>query len=374
MIHPLRGAFLAQAGHCDTLGSPFMARLCRLLADRLEPGMPLTDRLFAWPGNPGANGASVPLRLAGALHALRLGGHPGLAAVYPPLDVDDDTLFAAIALVLASEAAAIDRILDSPPQTNEVRRAAVLVGIGHWLADRFGLPLVLSEIGASAGLNLHWDRCSLAGSGWVRGPAGAAVALAPAWPGAPPPAVVPQIADRRGCDLNPLDPRRDRNRVLSYLWPDQAERLTMTRAALDLPPAPVDRADAAEWLARRAAPWPGHCHLICHTIVWQYFSPATAARARAAIETAGAAATDTAPLAWFGMEADGKGPGAGLTLRLWPGDMRLDFGRVDSHGRWVDWRPDDLPGSPDRIATPGIETSRTRPDGVSRNDPARQGG
>jgi hypothetical protein len=38
------------------------------------------------------------------------------------------------------------------------------------------------------------------------------------------------------------------------------------------------------------------------------------------------------------MEDDGKTPGAGLTLRLWPGDVTLDLGRADFHGRWLDWR------------------------------------
>jgi hypothetical protein len=39
------------------------------------------------------------------------------------------------------------------------------------------------------------------------------------------------------------------------------------------------------------------------------------------------------------MEADDATPGAGMTLRLWPGDLRFDMGRVDFHGRWVDWTP-----------------------------------
>jgi hypothetical protein len=29
--------------------------------------------------------------------------------------------------------------------------------------------------------------------------------------------------------------------------------------------------------------------------------------------------------------------GAALTLRLWPGDIRLALGRADFHGRWVQW-------------------------------------
>ena len=83
---------------------------------------------------------------------------------------------------------------------------------------------------------------------------------------------------------------------------------------------------------------PGQIHLIYHTIAWQYFPAETQATARAAIEAAGARATPDAPLAWFAMEADTESPGAALTLRLWPGDCTFQLGRVDFHGRWVDWR------------------------------------
>ena len=189
-------------------------------------------------------------------------------------------------------------------------------------------------MGTRNGLNLNWDRYALQGPSWRRGP----IDAAPDWHGIPPPEVTAHVATRRGCDLNPLDPVRDRLRLLSYLWPDQAKRLALPRAALGLTPAPVYRADAGDWLAGRALLYHGHCHLICHTIDWQYFPAATAARARIAIEAAGAAASAAAPLAWFGMEGDGRAPGAALTLRLWPGDLRLDLGRVDFHGRWVDWR------------------------------------
>ena len=44
-------------------------------------------------------------------------------------------------------------------------------------------------------------------------------------------------------------------------------------------------------------------------------------------------------LARFSMEADGDGPGAAMTLDLWPGGRRLSFGRIDFHGRWIDWQP-----------------------------------
>ena len=50
----VRDAFRNQASHCAALGSPFMARLMTLAADRLQPGTPVTDRIFSWPGDASA--------------------------------------------------------------------------------------------------------------------------------------------------------------------------------------------------------------------------------------------------------------------------------------------------------------------------------
>jgi hypothetical protein len=94
----------------------------------------------------------------------------------------------------------LDRWLDSPPQTNEVRRSAILIATGHWLTARYGLPLTLtlSELGASAGLNLIWDRYALQ-AGTVRlGPDDAAITLRPEWRGAMPPQALPTLSARRG--------------------------------------------------------------------------------------------------------------------------------------------------------------------------------
>ena len=105
-----------------------------------------------------------------------------------------------------------------------------------------------------------------------------------------------------------------------------------------LPAAQVDKGDAIEWLAKRlATPKPGSQHFIYHTIAWQYFPAERQASGRAMIEAAGAAATTEAPLAWLAMEADGGSKGAALTIRLWPGNIRLSLGRVDFLGQWVDW-------------------------------------
>ncbi|ROU01103.1 DUF2332 domain-containing protein [Histidinibacterium lentulum] len=338
MTTALYRALRYQAASCADLGSPFMARLLRLLADRLSPGTPLTDRLFAWDGDLGPAGDSVPLRLAGALHALKLGGDPALAAVYPPHDVPDARLWQAVAQVLHTREPEIGRILDSPPQTNEVRRSAAILSALAWLGARWPGPATLSELGASAGLNLMADRFALLTPDGRLGAADPALTLTPDWRSPPPRGAVPSIAGRRGCDLLPLDPSRDRLRILSYIWPDQPERLRLTSAALSVAEPVVDKADAAAWIEDRLAGHHVGLHMVCNTIAWQYFPTSTRERARAAIEAAGARATPETPLAWLAMENDGATPGAALTLRLWPGGELHDLGRIDFHGRWIDWR------------------------------------
>ncbi|MFQ1701821.1 DUF2332 domain-containing protein [Loktanella agnita] len=341
-------AFDFQSKACASLGSPFMARLMGLFATRDWPQGAITDRIFNWAGDISPRAQSVPLRLAGALHALHLQGHAILGPVYPPHETSDDVLWRAVSDTLLSDTTAMNTWLDSAPQTNEVRRAATLIAIGHWLADRYQLPLRLSELGASGGLNLHWDRYGLEVAGQRFGPSDPALTLRPDWTGPPPPATDPVVAARAGVDLNPLDPRNPDHalRLQAYLWPDQPERMQITRAAVDAAKTPVEQADAIDWLAPRLTHQPGQIHLIYSTVAWQYFPADKQAQGIRLIEEAGKTATDQSPLAWFGMENDGGTPGAALTLRLWPGNMTLSFGRADFHGRWVRWSAN----QPDHIA------------------------
>jgi len=341
----------AQAAACGRLGSPFMERLLRLIGDRLTADLPLADRLLAWPGDITANGAAVPLRLAGALHALVLdGADADLAAAYADrAGITDAALWQAVAGAMRRHAARIDRWLDHAPQTNETGRSAVLIAAGHWLAARFGLPLVLSELGASAGLNLAWDRYALDLPGRRLGPVDAVLTLSPDWEGPLPPVANPRIADRAGVDLNPLDPVADLPRLLAYIWPDQPARLDRTRRAaaeaarLGIRP---DRGDAADWLeARLAEAVPGRLHLVYHTVAWQYFPPATQARCRAALRSAGARATPAAPLAHLAMEADATPGSAALTLTAWPGETVIPLGRAHFHGRQIKWTAPPLPAT-----------------------------
>lgn len=344
--NPVRDAFISQDEACDKLGSPFTARLCRLAGQRLQPGAAVADAILGWQGDASALGDSVPLRLCGALHALVMTGKsPLLAALYPPHHegVSDDDLWIAIAKTLTDQQAFILDRLTGPPQTNEVRRAGATLPMFLEVRRLTGLPLVLSEVGASAGLNLHLDKYHVDLGGNSRGPEGSNVSLAPKWRGEAAPDVSLEIEARAGCDLLPVDPGNpaDRDRMLSFIWADQADRLERTRAALDIAAdseVRVEKADAIDWLERRTAtPMEGVAHVIYSTIAWQYIPKSARQRGEAIIRAAGGRATKTAPLAWARMEIDGKTPGTGLTLILWPSGEEHLVGRADFHGRWVDW-------------------------------------
>lgn len=338
----LRAAFTRQAQACAGLGSPFMAQLLRLCAAHWHDRLPLAAKFAAFTGDIGPAGASLPLRLTGGLHALVLSDRDaGLAAVYPPYAATDDALWQAVEQAMHSHAAFLDNWCDRPPQTNEIRRSVALIAAGHALVARTGLPLVLSELGASGGLNLMWDRFALDLGATRYGPAEASVRFAPEWQGSRPPRARPVVQARRGVDLAPLDPHdpEDALRLLAYLWPDQPERLANTRAAIAGHAATMDRGDAIDWLETRLAPrHPGALHLVYHTVAWQYFPPRAQIRGEALFRAAGDRATPDAPLARLAMENDGDDQGARLSCTLWPGGETLEIGRIDFHGRWMRWR------------------------------------
>ncbi|THK33930.1 DUF2332 family protein [Ensifer sp. MPMI2T] len=340
----VRRAFHGQHKACEELGSPFMARLCRLAAERLDRESAVGRRVLDWEGDPRPEADSVPLRLFGALHALVLARRDDrLASCYPPNVVDDETLWAACDAAFRTQADFILDRLSSAPQTNEVRRSGVLLVGFLTVARAFGKPLVLSEVGASAGLNLHWDRYGYEFSGSQWGDMASGVIISPQWSGEAPSVGSVEIVGRAGCDINPLDPASEeqRLRLLSYIWADQPDRLERTRNALAIAAAHgnlVERRDAVDWLKQRLAhPFPGAIHVVYHSVAWQYLPQSAQQEGEALIAAAGKAATANAPFAWLQMEADGLRPGAALSLQTWPGGEKHLIGRADFHGRWIDW-------------------------------------
>ena len=237
---------------CAELGSPFTARLMTLFA-RAALARTAPSPAGWSPGRATSRPAASPCRCASPARCTalaRAGGAGARAALSAPRGRGRRRALARRQpRRLRPQAATIDRWLDSPPQTNEVRRSAVLIAVGHWLARRFGLPIRLSEMGASAGPEpdvgpLRPSRRRPDRSG----PDDPVLTLAPDWQGAPPAAAEVRIAERRGVDLAPLSPRDDADRLLAYIWPDQPDRLDLARRALAA-------ADRDRWT--RATPRPG---------------------------------------------------------------------------------------------------------------------
>src|SRR4051794_21335604 len=251
-------SFREQANSCRRLGSPFNGAVCDLLAEILDPESRFGRRILSWPGDAGSD--ALALRAAASLHALaRSGQVPYLTNAYPPHQASPDEIRKAIEKAIGERDDFLHDYLDNPPQTNEVARSAAILGGCLLIAEQTRLPLALFELGASAGLNLNFDhyRFELGKIAW--GNPGAAVVVRSSWQGSFPPLGAPLVvAQRAGCDTNPLDPGRpeDRERLLSYIWPDQNDRLNVTKKALDEASAAswrVERADAAAWVESNLA-------------------------------------------------------------------------------------------------------------------------
>ncbi|MEU8347588.1 DUF2332 domain-containing protein [Spirillospora sp. NPDC048832] len=353
----MRRHLLGQARACAELGSPMYAELLTRAAD--DPGGEVARVLGEH------RGSGFILGMLGTVHRLVLEGRaPELAAYYPTAGGTRDPLLAwpAFRDVLAEHAAEIRAGLTDPPQTNEVGRSAPLVGgLLAISAATGGLPVRLLEIGASAGLNLRADRfrfryrdahgeCDAHGEyeggedeGGVYGPE-SPVVLPGAWRGVPPVDAPLAVAERRGCDPNPLDPASPeaRRRLLSYVWPDQADRVARLLAALEVArrvPAEVVRAGAAEFLDG-LAPEPGTATVVWHSTMRAYLPSDEAALVDRHIEAAGAAATEDAPVAHLsfeGRDASRLSVGHVVALRLWPGGEARLLGEGPSHGLPTTW-------------------------------------
>lgn len=337
-------AFANQVAYCEAAGAPITARVCGGIAAVLasEAVGELLDRVRDWQGAPLAD--ALPLRVAGGLHALHLSGEaPELVPIYAGEAAEDA---AVIASVIAQHEAALLPWLDGPPQTNEAGRSANFIAAMLWLADR-GLPprFECLEIGSSAGINLMLDRYAYDLGGVKVGPADPAMYFKPDWHGAPPPLRDIAIVSARGCDVAPVDLTDPAQalRLKAYIWPEHTVRFERMDAAIRAASArkpDLVKATAADFVeAELAKPQEtGTTRVLMHSIVWQYVPADQQARVTAAMETAGARASDERPLAWVTVEADRTVHRHKLTVRSWPGggdEVQLAWSHP--HGADVEW-------------------------------------
>ena len=333
-----------QSRACADLGSSLYAVLLDRVAGDVEAGGPSWEVLC---GHELPTGSSPALRLMGAAHRIVLEGRATeLARHYPTaggrLAKDASEVWPAFRAVLSEHERELRRRMGDPVQTNEVGRAAALVGGFALVASTTGLPLRVLEIGASAGLNLRFDRFAYEVAREPVGEARSPVHITGAFEGTPPPVDVPlEVVERRGCDTRPIDPTTEVGRLtlLSYVWPDQTERVQLLEAAIELArrvPAAVDEERAHSWLeAHLARPGPGAASVVCHSIVMQYLEPSERDAVEQVIASAGARATTERPLARLAMEAAGKL--ADVRLTIWPGGGERLIARAGYHGRPVHW-------------------------------------
>jgi hypothetical protein len=148
-----------QAAWCAELGSPLYASLLEKSADDLEVKGPVWQVLRGFEDEPGT--AAIALRLMGAVHRLVLDETlADLARHYPSTGGEGDlhATWPLFRQALIDHIDDIRKLLANGCQTNEVGRSAALLGGFLDVAHRTNLPLRILEIGASAGLNLRWDR------------------------------------------------------------------------------------------------------------------------------------------------------------------------------------------------------------------------
>ena len=188
-----------------------MLEIC--LDDFLADGI-VAKLTRGWAGDP--LDENLPLRMAGFIHFSALGGDAGLrphfvscGGIFRPYEKGD--LTRAVLDCFTRHEGDARQFVRRTPQTNETGRAGVLLLGFSEIARRTGLPLNLAEMGASAGLNLLFDKfhyqIETANGSLSWGPRDSALTISSQWRGASPPPLQSdiEIAARAGCDLFPVD-------------------------------------------------------------------------------------------------------------------------------------------------------------------------
>lgn len=337
--------------HARMLPDGLYRTLLQEMAADFEAGGVVAEICRDWADASGS--AVVQLRLLAGIQRLVLSrAEPQLTVYYPNLGgtARPDDAWSDFEPVLRRHVEELREALATAPQTNEPGRSApLLVGVFDAVRRSRLARVRLLELGASAGLNLLVDRFYIAGDGWSAGPASSPLRLTGAVAGPVTPAPF-TVAERRGCDLAPVDASIEdgRLRLTSFVWPHDLHRYERLRAALRIAaehPVTVDRSNASAWLGSMLAePAPdGVLTVVWHSITRQYW-PATEIEAT---ERVLEAARARMPIAHVAMESPvlrddrSENPGeyrpAELTVRLSvPGGMAdprpVLLGTVADHG------------------------------------------
>jgi hypothetical protein len=276
-IDALASRMLRQAAWCAKDGSPLYGSLLEKAAHDLEVEGPVWEVLRGYEGEPGSS--AVALRFMAAVHRLVLDDSlPELASCYPSTGGvgDAHSTWPVFRQALIDHRDRIHALVSNRCQTNEVGRSAALLGGFLEVAHRTGLPLRILEIGASAGLNLRWDRYRYESPDGAWGGPGSKVTFTRNFDVPPPMNRTAEVAERRGCDVNPIDPTTDEGRLTlrSAIWADQLGRMALLDGAIEIAsemPVEVEGIDAVSFLERELArPVGGAATVVYHSVFMQY--------------------------------------------------------------------------------------------------------
>lgn len=338
-------AIRAQTLSCQSLGSPLYATILGILESEYRQSGTvhslLSDRVHR------ALHDAIPLRFLAGLHELVLMGRcQNLARHYPSAGGSPGPSLRQDFLDAVEESSSeIVESLGRQVQTNEVGRSVVPMALRHWLGSLDIDQYVHLEVGASAGLNLCFLHYSADTGLGQLGTEGSEVSFDPEWFASPPPVhsspATPVVI--AGCDPFAIDVRDDNQavRLLSYVWPDQTERMTRLRHAISIArrnPPHLDRSSADEWIEATLGEDTGLATVVFHSIVWQYLDPGVRDRFRAHLWAVGRRATKSRPLVWARMEP--AGPTADLQVDVWDGGSEPRHSRlalIGYHGRDMVW-------------------------------------
>jgi hypothetical protein len=325
--------------------SPLYGRLLRGVAD--DPD------LLALAGAAPRDQPAGLLFLAAVHYLLLQGGkqHPPLAAYYPSVvgaaTPTGDPVPAFRSFCLGHQEEIRELIATRRVQTNEVGRSACLLP-AFTLASgmKYGRPLALVEVGASAGLNLHFDHYAYDyGDDVPRGKAGSPVRISCSLRGLGRPPldkVLPRVASRVGVDLHPVDVRDPDSRLWqrALVWPEHTGRAETLRRALEVArstPPPVEPGNALTVL-------PGHLKAIpeeavpCifHTHALYQFAPQDRERMDVLLTEL---SMPRELLVRVAMEPSDAGHSV-LSLHAYRYGYKEErrLAVCDYHGRWLAWR------------------------------------
>ena len=286
-------------------------------------------------------GAAQYLLLKGNSHPLA-GFYPGLSDVPHDLHQQDPfPVFRAFCLHHAEQIRML--LVTRRVQTNEIRRCACLLPAFALVAQGGG-PLALVEIGASAGLNLLWDRYRYHYGHQTWGDSASPVQLRcelRTQTSLPLPDGMPPIVYRIGLDLNPIDVH-DEDATLwlrALIWPEQRDRAMYLQQAIALAQKetpPLLAGDAVSLLPDVLAEVPPEATLcLYHSFVLNQFPQAARERLDALLD----AYATTRDFSVVSIEWEEPAPPVKLCRYVNGVRSEQVLGICDVHGAWLDWDP-----------------------------------